>query len=141
MTPHSAVGPEGPKLPVSDPEVLAEIATPALAAATSFQRGFIGNMTAYQNEWLAFLNTRLQENMTMPARISACRSLPQVQQVYADYWRRTLEQYSREYQHLGEIGNADGQSVSNTAAPTTDFVRGPNQQRSETSATRFQMDS
>jgi Phasin protein len=117
MAPQDTAGRETSAIPAFDPEVLSEISKPALAAATAFQHRTLESMTAYQKEWFGFLNARWQENMAMPARLSACRSLPEVQQVYMDYWKRAADQYGREYQSLGMIARADNAAAS--AAPPT----------------------
>lgn len=117
MTPQDTAARETPKMPVFDPEVLSEMTTPALAAAASFQHRTLESMTACQKELFGFLNARWHENMAMPARLSTCRSLAEVQQVYVDYWKRAADQYSREYQNLGVIARAD-HAASSVAPPT-----------------------
>jgi len=89
-------------------ELLNELAAPTVAAATAFQQRLFENMTACQKEWYGFIQSRWIENLAMPKRLSRCQSPMDVQQVYADYWRRTLEQYSGEFQHLGEIAQGEG---------------------------------
>jgi hypothetical protein len=117
MAPRDTAARETPAIPVFDLEVLSEISKPALAAATEFQHRTLESMTAYQKEWFGFLNARWQENTAMPARLSACRSLPEVQQVYVDFWQRAADQYSGEYQKLGVIARADNAAVG--AVPST----------------------
>jgi Phasin protein len=141
MTQLSTVGRETPKIPDFNPEVIAEVTTPVLAAATSFQQGFIQNVMAYQKEWLSFLNTRVQENMAMPARLSGCRSFPEVQQVYMDYCKRTLEQYSRESQSLREIAAASEQLGGPLGAATTKPAGTVSTPSSETLSARVRLDS
>jgi len=92
-------------------ELMSELTTPAVAAATTFQRRFFDNMTALQKEWYGFLQARWMENIAMPRRLSRCQTPMDVQQVYMDYWRRTLDQYSGEFQHLGEISQHEEYSV------------------------------
>lgn len=127
MAQLSTVGQDSPKSVEYDREMIAEVATPVFAAANSFQQTFLKNMMAYQKEWVGFLNTRLHENMAMPARLSGCKSLPEVQQVYIEYCKRTIDQYSHETQSLREIAaainKAGGSGVSEKAnSAVTDVV-------------------
>lgn len=103
MTIQQIHGRETGQPPTLDASLLSEVMTPAIKAATSIQRGMMERAAAYQHEWLGFVATRCQENMTMPVRLAGCRSLPEMQQVYADYWKRTVDHYGSEFKHLGEI--------------------------------------
>lgn len=84
-------------------DTIIEIATPAISAVTTFNRDLVETCATFQKEWFVFLNRRCRENMAMPTRLTACQSLPEVQQVFVEYWKRVAEQYGAEFQHLGEI--------------------------------------
>jgi len=88
-------------------ELMTELTAPAVAAATTFQQRLVENMTACQKEWYGFVHSRWQENISMPKRLSRCKTPMDVQLVYMDYWRRALEQYSGEFQQLGEMAQCD----------------------------------
>ena len=86
-----------------DVNPVSEVVNTAMRAATTLNRNLLDNFAAYQKEWLGFLNRRWRENLDVPTRLASCRTLPEVQQVYLDYWKRAAEQYGVEFRHLGEI--------------------------------------
>jgi hypothetical protein len=86
-----------------DAQTVAEIADPALAAASTFQRGMVASTIACQREWLGFMNRRWQENLEFPGKLARCRTIPEFQQAYFDYWTRVADQYTGEFQQLGKI--------------------------------------
>ena len=104
------------KLP-PDVDPVSEFINPAMSAATTFNRSLLESATAYQKEWFGFLNRRWHENLDVSTRLASCRKLPEVQQVYLEYWKRTAAQYGVEFQHLGELAQAKPQSVPEPAAP------------------------
>jgi hypothetical protein len=87
----------------ADVDTVLEVASPAMAAATSFQHNMIETLSACQKEWFEFLNKRWHENLEMPARLAQCRSPGDFQRAYVDYWSRAADQYQTEFKHLGEI--------------------------------------
>ena len=78
------------KLP-ADVDTVMEVTTPAMTAVTTFNRNLVETFAAFQKEWFGFLNRRWRENMSMPTRLSTCQSLPEVQQIYLDYWKRMAD--------------------------------------------------
>lgn len=109
--------PRTPRQLPADVDTIMEVATPALTAVTTFNRDLVETCAAFQNEWFGFLNRRWRENMAMPTRLSICQSLPEVQQVYLDYWKRVADQYGAEFQHLGEITQTRTPHAPNVTAP------------------------
>lgn len=81
-------------------DAMNELTRPTMAALSTFNGTFLQNAAACQKEWLKFLQLRIKENLAMPGRLSCCRSLPEIQAVYADYWSRALGQYQDEFQTL-----------------------------------------
>lgn len=98
-------------------DAVAELAKPGMAALTSFNGAFLQNAAACQKEWLRFLDVRIKENMAMPAKLSNCRSLPEIQSVYTDYWSRAFQQYQNEMQVLTSTVLGTTGAVANMAAP------------------------
>ena len=110
------------KLP-PDVDPVSEVFNPAMTAATTFNRNLLTSIAAYQKEWFGFLNWRWHENLDFPARLARCHMLPEVQQVYLDYWKRAAEQYGVEFQHLGELAQVKPQSAVEPAAPAAKSSR------------------
>ena len=106
-----------------DVDPVSEVFNPAMTAATTFNRNLLTTVDACQKDWFFFLNERWHENLKVPERLAGCRTLPEVQQVYLDYWKRAAEQYGVEFQHLGELAQAKPQSAVEPAAPAAKSSR------------------
>lgn len=98
-------------------ETMTELTRPAMAALNTFNGTFLQNAAACQKEWLRFLNLRVKENLAMPAKLSACRSLPELQTLYVDYWTRAVEDYQKEYQALAQTAMGQSGSVEKQPLP------------------------
>ena len=100
-------GAAGPFL--ASAEIASELARPTSEAMTAFSGSMIATLSSCQREWFGFLGRRMQENMGMPSRLASCRSMPEIQQAYMDYWNRTVDQYQEEFQVLAStIQQTDG---------------------------------
>jgi hypothetical protein len=85
-----------------DVETMIEMSTPATEVVKTFNSKLVENVGAYQKEWFGFFSQRWMENVTLPLKLATCRSLPEVQEVYAGYWKRAAEQYGAEFSHVIE---------------------------------------
>lgn len=83
-----------------DVETMIEMSTPATEVVKTFNSKLVENVGAYQKEWFGFFSQRWMENVTLPLKLATCRSLPEVQEVYAGYWKRAVEQYKAEFSHV-----------------------------------------
>lgn len=92
-----------------DVDPIAEILTPVMGAATTFNRSLLATVTASQNDWADFVNRRWRENLDLPERLGSCRTLLEFEQVYLAYWKRAAEQYGVELRHLGLIAQSKAQ--------------------------------
>lgn len=100
-----------------DVDPIMEIENAAMSAATMFNRSLLASSAAYQKEWFGFLNRRWREDLDVPARLVCCQTLPEVQQVYLDFWKRAAEQYGVEFQHFAEIAQTKPQLAPEPTAP------------------------
>lgn len=91
-----------PMLPV-DLNVMKEISQPTLSAMKAFNGALAKNCSSYQNEVMRFVNSRLHENASIPARLAACKTPLEVQGVCGEYWARAFNQYSEEFQRLAKL--------------------------------------
>ncbi len=108
---------------------VSEVLNPAMRAATTYNRNLLASVAAYQNEWLGFLSVRGRENLDFHLRLAHCRTLPELQQTYVDYWKRASEQYGVEFQHLSEIAQPKPQPAPETAAAANRVEARPAQPR------------
>ena len=83
-----------------DVETMLEMSNPATEVVKTFNSKLVENVGAYQKEWFGFFSQRLQENMNLPLRLATCKSMPEVQEVYASYWKRAAVQYGTEFSHV-----------------------------------------
>ncbi len=68
-------------------------------------------LTRIGNEWTDFLGRRLREDMNFLPRLAACKSAPEIFNVYAEFWRNLGEDYSREFTVLGRLSGDVTQSA------------------------------
>lgn len=54
-------------------------------------------------EWSEFIGMRLHEDMQLVQTIHGCRSLPDLQQAYAQFWQNAFTQYGEETQRILRI--------------------------------------
>lgn len=83
-----------------DAETMLEVTMPANEAVKAFNSTLSDTVQACQKECTGFWHLRLNENFALTTRLMGCRTIPEVQQAYADYWRRTAEQYGHEYSQM-----------------------------------------
>ncbi|MDZ4843618.1 MAG: hypothetical protein SH859_15940 [Hyphomicrobium aestuarii] len=85
----------------------------------AFNSNMLKTFTSCQSEWLGFVGRRMQENLSMCARFASCRSMPDVQKVYMDYWNRTIDQYQDEFQTLVRtVQQSDAKRAADIVIPT-----------------------
>ena len=98
-----------------DVDPIAEVMTPVMGAATTFNRNLLASVTTYQKEWATFANQRWHENLELPLRLGNCRTLLEFEQVYLGYLKRAAEQYGVEFRHLGLFAQSKAQPVPQSA--------------------------
>jgi len=100
-----------------DAETVLAVTTPAVETVKAFNATLNETVQACQKECFGFWRVRMTENLALSSRLMTCRSLPEMQQVYADYWRHTAEQYANEYSQLFHLlHNAPHEAGSGVAA-------------------------
>ncbi len=51
-------------------------------------------------EWFEFVDMRMRQHMHLAQSIQGCRSLPDLQQAYTQFWQNTLTQYGEETRRM-----------------------------------------
>jgi hypothetical protein len=75
--------------------------------------------TTLQNitrEWSDFVGTRLREDINLVQTIQGCRSLPNLQQAYMQFWQNAFAQYSEEMVRMLRITQGATQGAVDGAA-------------------------
>ena len=84
-------------------DTLRAMTSPASDVMKAFNTTLNETVTACQSEATNFLQRRFHENLQLTSRLMSCRSIPEVQGAYTDYWQRTAEQYGDEYRQFFAI--------------------------------------
>jgi hypothetical protein len=90
-------------LPRYEAEALEQFAAPAMRAVTDADGELFNRLIVCQREWLDFVRKRWLESARLPARLAACRSAGEMQQVYTAYWHTALDQYQTEFKTLTQL--------------------------------------
>jgi hypothetical protein len=75
--------------------------------------------TTLQNitrEWSDFVGSRLREDISLVQTIQGCRSLPDLQQAYMQFWQNAFAQYSEEMVRMLRITQGATQGAVDGAA-------------------------
>ena len=80
------------------------------------------NMQAVGKEWSEFVGMRLREDAQFFRSIHDCRSLQDLQQVYAQFWQTAFTQYGEEAQRMLKLTQGTVEDVSRTAREIRDTV-------------------
>jgi len=102
-----------------DAETVLVVTTPAVETVKAFNATLNETVQACQKECAGFWRTRMTENLALSSRLMACRSLPEIQQAYVDYWRHTAEQYAKEYSQMFHILHHTPHEAGSDAAAST----------------------
>lgn len=81
--------------------------------------------TTWQNigkEWSEFVGTRLREDVHLFRAIHDCRSVQDLQQVYAQFWQTAFTQYGDEAQRMLRISQGAMEDAARTAQATSDVL-------------------
>jgi Phasin protein len=95
-----------------------------LTQSSKFNAQVSTNYLKFTQEWSEFAGMRLREDMQLIQTIQGCRSLPELQQAYAQYWQNTLAQYGEETRRMLRItqetvDDASQRPLENGAAKVT----------------------
>ena len=74
------------------------------------------NLPNFIQEWSEFVGMRLREDMHLIQTIQGCRSLPELQQAYTQFWRNAFTHYGEETRRMLRITQAAVDDASPLAA-------------------------
>lgn len=80
------------------------------------------NMQTVGKEWSEFVGMRLREDAQLFRSIHDCRSLQDLQQVYAQFWQTAFTQYGEEAQRLMKLTQGTVEDVTRNARELRDTV-------------------
>jgi hypothetical protein len=76
---------------------------PMLEAVTELNGRLIEQVSRANNEWLGFMNRRLNEDMAASKRFMECKTVQDVFSAYSDFFQRAQQQYQAEFQYFARL--------------------------------------
>ncbi len=64
-----------------------------------------GALAAVNREWLAFVNRRLQHDVTLPPLLASCHTPEEMWRVMAEFYRQAFGDYQREFNELARLSS------------------------------------
>ena len=74
-----------------------------LTQSMKFNAQVSTNLGNFIQEWSEFVGMRLREDMQLIQTIQGCRSLPDLQQAYTQFWRNAFTHYGEETRRMLRI--------------------------------------
>lgn len=84
-------------------ETWLNINRPMFAAMTELNGRFLEQMSKANNEWLGFVNRRLNEDMAASQRFMECKTVQDLFAAYSDFFQRAQQQYQAEFQYFARL--------------------------------------
>ncbi len=109
-------------IPFPDLARVSEVNGTMLNEIAKFNAQVSTNMQAVGKEWSEFVGMRLREDAQFFRSIHDCRSLQDLQQVYAQFWQTAFTQYGEEAQRMLKLTQGTVEDVSRTAREIRDTV-------------------
>ena len=109
-------------IPFPDLARVSEMNGTMLNEIAKFNAQVSTNMQAVGKEWSEFVGMRLREDAQFFHSIHDCRSLQDLQQVYAQFWQTAFTQYGEEAQRMLKLTQGTVEDVSRTAREIRDTV-------------------
>ena len=64
---------------------------------------FVEQFSKANNEWLGFLNRRLNEDLATSQRLLECKTLQDLFAAYSDFFQRAQQQYQAEFEYFTRL--------------------------------------
>jgi hypothetical protein len=84
-------------------EAWLNINRPMFAAMTELNGRFIEQVSKANNEWLGFVNRRLNEDLAASQRFLECKTVQDLFAAYTDFVQRAQQQYQAEFQYFARL--------------------------------------
>ena len=109
-------------IPFPDLARVSEMNGTMLNEIAKFNAQVSTNMQTVGKEWSEFVGMRLREDAQFFRSIHDCRSLQDIQQVYAQFWQTAFTQYGEEAQRMMKLTQGTVEDVTRTARELRDTV-------------------
>jgi hypothetical protein len=84
-------------------EAWMSINRPMFAAMTELNGHFIEQVSKANNEWMGFVNRRLNEDLAASKRFMECKTVQDLFAAYSDFVQRAQQQYQAEFQYFARL--------------------------------------
>ncbi len=106
------------------PSVTEEFWQPFFTGMQVYTRNCSAAFTAMNTEWLGFINRRVEQDVSLPQQLAACKAADEALQVYTAFMQKALTDYQTEFAELAKLGTAAAASLSSdvqASDPPRDF--------------------
>ncbi len=73
------------------------------SAGEMMERTKLTSQANFVDEWFEFVGRRTRQHMHLIKTIQCCRSLPDLQQAYSEFWQNAFTQYAEEPRRMLRI--------------------------------------
>jgi hypothetical protein len=87
-------------------EAFMELNRPALQAMAQMNGRVYDGIATWNQNWVAFLNRRLKQDLAMPEQLAACKSVQEMYGVCAEFFQNACSQYQSEFEQLTKLGKS-----------------------------------
>jgi hypothetical protein len=87
-------------------EAFMELNRPALQAMAQMNGKVYDGIATWNQNWVAFLNRRLKQDLAMPEQLAACKTVQEMYGVCAEFFQQACSQYQSEFEHLSKLGKS-----------------------------------
>ncbi|HEX2840795.1 phasin family protein [Hyphomicrobium sp.] len=95
---------------------------PVFAAMTELNGRFLEQMSKANNEWLGFVNRRLNEDMAASQRFMECKTVQDLFTAYSEFIQRAQQQYQAEFQYFARLNQKLADETANVMKSRMDEV-------------------
>jgi hypothetical protein len=87
-------------------ESLMELNRPALTAMAQMNGKVYDGLANINKNWVAFLNRRLKEDLSVPQQLAACKTVQDMYGVYAEFFQTACADYQSEFEQMTKLGKS-----------------------------------
>jgi hypothetical protein len=87
-------------------EAFMELNRTALQAMAQMNGKVYDGIASWNQNWVAFLNRRLKEDLAMPQQLAACKTVQDMYGVYAEFFQNACSQYQSEFEQLTKLSKS-----------------------------------
>ncbi|WP_333793009.1 phasin family protein [Hyphomicrobium sp.] len=95
---------------------------PMFAAMTELNGRFFEQVSKANDEWMGFVNRRLNEDMAASRRFMECKTVQDLFSAYTDFIQRAQQQYQAEFQYFARLNQKLADETANVIKSHMDDV-------------------